>query len=186
MKATKTLSALVAVATLTSIPVHANLIANGDFESGNTGWFFSPNAAIVNVPALAHSGNYFSELGPAIGGINQVISPTPGAGLYKLEFWARDTGASGSSQTVGIFLDNKVIENFDPTTTWTLHTHFVNLSGINPTQLLINWLDGNASAYIDDISLVAVPEPTTVIAGALLLLPVGLSAVRSIRKRVAV
>ncbi len=184
MKQITILSAVAAAATLLAIPAQANLVVNGNFESGNTGWSFSPNAAIINGPVQAHTGNYYAELGPAIGGINQSISsPTgPGAGQYWLSFWAKDTGASGSSQTVGVFLQNQVIENFDPTTTWTMHTKLVTLAA-GSAQLLINWLDGNASAYIDDISLVAVPEPTTMIAGALLLLPFGLSTVRFLRNR---
>ena len=39
---------------------------------------------------------------------------------------------------------------------------------------------------MDDISLVAVPEPTTMIAGALLLLPFGASTLRMLRKNHAV
>jgi hypothetical protein len=36
---------------------------------------------------------------------------------------------------------------------------------------------------IDDVRLVAVPEPNTIIAGALLLLPFGMSTVRFLRKQ---
>ncbi len=183
MKTIQGWSVAVALAALIPVNARANLIANGDFESGNTDWLFTPNAAIINAPLLAHSGDYFARLGSAIGGINQVVNPTPGAGVYKLEFWARDTGPSGSSQTLAVMFNNKVVENFDPTESWTLHSHIVNLSGIDPTQLLFYWLDGNASAYIDDISLVAVPEPATVLAGALLLFPVGLNIFRTIRNR---
>ena len=46
--------------------------------------------------------------------------------------------------------------------------------------------DGSGSAqpafWVDDISLVAVPEPTTIIAGALLLLPFGASTLRILRR----
>ena len=42
--------------------------------------------------------------------------------------------------------------------------------------------DSNA-AWIDNVSLVAVPEPPTVIAGALLLLPFGASTIRFFRRQ---
>jgi hypothetical protein len=47
---------------------------------------------------------------------------------------------------------------------------------------LVTAPDGNDFA-VDDISLTAVPEPTTMIAGALLLLPFGASTLRMLRKR---
>lgn len=41
--------------------------------------------------------------------------------------------------------------------------------------------DSNAG-WIDNVRISAVPEPTTVIAGALLLLPLGASAIRFVRR----
>jgi hypothetical protein len=50
------------------------------------------------------------------------------------------------------------------------------------TFMDVTGTDSNAG-WIDNVSLVAVPEPTTIVAGALLLLPFGASLVRIMRKK---
>ena len=52
------------------------------------------------------------------------------------------------------------------------------------TTLSFAGVSANNRAYVglDNVSLTAVPEPTTMIAGALLLLPLGVSTLRLLRK----
>jgi hypothetical protein len=40
-----------------------------------------------------------------------------------------------------------------------------------------------SETYLDDVSVTAVPEPTTLISGALMLLPFGSSVARRLRKK---
>ena len=47
----------------------------------------------------------------------------------------------------------------------------------------INVVASGNDFVLDDISVTAVPEPTTCIAGALLLLPFGASTLRSLRRK---
>lgn len=82
-----------------------------------------------------------------------------------------------------------------PPFTWTVsgtteYTHYTTTltapaSGLNPQQLFIGWNQAGITAhwlYVDDVNLVPVPEPSTIIAGALALLPFGASALRMLRK----
>ena len=44
------------LASLASTSAAANLVTNGDFEAGNTGWFKTPNTFIAEILPFAHSG----------------------------------------------------------------------------------------------------------------------------------
>jgi hypothetical protein len=71
----------------------------------------------------------------------------------------------------------------------TFTLYFTDVS--SPGNLSFQWISSDASGsgveqqniQLDDVSLVAVPEPTTLISGALLLLPFGASTVRILRKK---
>jgi hypothetical protein len=81
--------------------------------------------------------------------------------------------------TLGTFIAPGVgvWSTFSTTFTWTGQTPIGVLD-------LVTTPGGNDFA-LDNISLTAVPEPTTMIAGALLLLPFGASTIRILRKKVA-
>ena len=67
--------------------------------------------------------------------------------------------------------------------TWqTFSTSFVAESGLPDFIDLNTELSGN-DFVVSEISLTAVPEPSTIISGALMLLPFGASTVRILRKR---
>ena len=59
---------------------------------------------------------------------------------------------------------------------------FVATTADSPTAIDLNILASGNDFALDDMSLTVVPEPTTMIAGALLLLPFGASAMRFYRK----
>jgi hypothetical protein len=171
----------VAVLTLGSSQVHANLIVNGGFEAGLTGWATSPFA--TTTLADVHSGSLAADLGPSVGGLFQTITPALTIGqTYVLSFWAKDSGnIANTSQTLSITVFNGLTKSFDTTSTYALYNYGFTYTG-GPSLIAFGWSDGNEHAFIDDINLVPVPEPTTMIAGALLLLPFGASAVRILRK----
>jgi len=195
----------------------ANLVVNGDFESGNTGftsgYSYAPPASMYDPatytigtdPALVHSAwtygphsdhTFLGQNGvghmmivngdenanvpvwqgtlttPLVAGQTYVFSAWI-ASIYTVSPAQLDFSVGGNSigsitpQFLGIW------EHFSAT--------FV--AGNNDTTALINWnlaYNGNDFA-LDDISITAVPEPTTIIAGALLLLPFGASTLRLIR-----
>lgn len=69
---------------------------------------------------------------------------------------------------------------------WTLFTATF-VAGANQGGGLIDLstLSSGNDFAVDDISVIAVPEPTTMVAGALLLLPFGASTLRVFRRRTA-
>lgn len=173
----------VAVLTLGLSHGHANLIVNGGFETGLAGWTTSPFATTTVTPADVHSGSRAADLGPSIGGLFQTVTPALTIGqTYVLSFWAKDSGnTANTSQTLSITVFDGLSKSFDTTSSYTLYNYGFTYTG-GPSLITFGWSDGIEHAYIDDINLVPVPEPTTMIAGALLLLPFGASAMRILRK----
>lgn len=58
------------------------------------------------------------------------------------------------------------------------HTWFFTPQYSGNQYISFGWADGFKYAYINDVSLTAVPEPRTILAGLLLLLPFGISIMR--------
>ena len=74
------------------------------------------------------------------------------------------------------FADKGVWQQFSAT--------FVATGSASPQLMTdINLQASGNDFVLDDISVTAVPEPTTVLAGALLLLPFGVSTIRSLRRK---
>jgi hypothetical protein len=110
---------------------------------------------------------------------------------YEFSLWV-STWDSHSPAVLDIRIDNVAQANFSaPATTalWVRHSFLWTATSTSAGIAAI--YDNNTVAQgndfaIDDISLVAVPEPATVIAGALLLLPFAASTLRILRKNRAV
>ena len=170
----------------------ANLIINGGFETGDyAGWTFTPATSgsvfLVTSDLTGygnHSGNFVANFG-AVGGqddtLSQTVATTPG-GSYVFDFWL----AANASSSMTVSWDRNTllqISNGGPFG-WTHYSYDVVASG-NFTDLT-SFAGRNAPSWIalDDVSLTAaVPEPSTYLAGALLLLPFGLQGIRHLRSR---
>ena len=189
---------------LAALSARANLIQNGGFESGDLGpWWvnaFAPHpVAVVNHDQ--HSGDYCLEMlsPPPQGGSSgvyqdvsvAVIPLTLVAAPTTVDFWIKTSGP-GLFQA---FLDSQVLipdATITGATGYTEYTYTV-IPEAGVDELNFNWLsepagDGSPHAlYLDDVSvtqdLTPVPEPTTIIAGALLLLPFGASTLRILRRK---
>jgi hypothetical protein len=168
----------VAFALMTPL-AHANLIANGGFETGDfTGWTpFGDPASFVGVadngPGSAHSGDwgavFLNNLPPppaTPGGIFQTVTGSAGSTIH-VSFWLANiaadpidfatfswswngiTQASISDTTIPSSLTSFAYTEFSGTVSSTGGADELRFTFTNPQS---NWL-------LDDVS--AVPEPTT-------------------------
>jgi hypothetical protein len=163
---------------LASLTAQANLVVNGGFEAGVFAPWTPANAVITAVPANVHSGTFAAQLNPIVSAITQTV-PIVGGSTYSLDFWAKSDGVG----VLTVTLDSVAVATIiNPAAGYTHYTY----SSITPTSagdLTFLWSDGTTQhAWIDDVNLVPVPEPTTMIAGAMLLVPFGASTLRFMRK----
>jgi len=186
MKSFNRIAIIAGFGLLTVSQASADLVINGGFETGS----FAPDWGTLPVTAIAgaadaHSGSFAAQLGPVTGTIAQFV-PVVAGQQYLLDFWAKDNGASLAPQALTItlgFLVTDIVDSFDPTSSYVHHSYTVTAPATGNLPLSFVWADGLKNAFVDDVSLVAVPEPTTVVAGALLLLPFSASTIRSLRRK---
>jgi len=182
----KTLVLVLAAASaclLAALPAQANFVLNPGFETGLLppwvdGSFTFGMAPATVVLGHAHSGTYALEFSANTSSVYQYL--TLAAVPTVVDFWAETTGAG----TLQVMLDSQLV-TFKSITGATGYTEY-NYT-VTPTagsdQLTIQWGYFNGPIlYLDDVSVTQVPEPTTMIAGALLLLPFGASTLRILRK----
>jgi hypothetical protein len=220
MKLSLKLAVLIGLGALAASQASANLIVNGDFQSGDTGFStaYTPNAigltentySVVNNPIgpapaqnpYANSSPYFDHTLGTAAGLMMAVNGAGNSGLlvwgqtvsgltvgqkYEFSLWL-SSWDSASPAIVDIRIDNAIQATFNaPASTavwvnhsflWTASSTSVGFTAIYDNNTVVQ---GNDFA-LDDISLTAVPEPTTMIAGALLLLPFGASTLRVLRK----
>jgi hypothetical protein len=177
---------------LTALSTRANLVLNGNFQGGTSGggptdW--TVDFGTVTAVALAgapsgyaaemfaknttfYTSDFYQNITlPTVAeDVSFWVYVPSGGGVLSVNFTdanpdLMDTGiiaGSGWKQYTFIYTPT------DPTVTPTIE---------------FDWNSaGGKSAYIDDVSVTPVPEPTTMIAGALLLLPFGASTLRILRK----
>lgn len=201
--------ALAGMGVLAASQASANLIVNGGFEDDGTGQFPPngsagepwvstglPSEAVVS--PIAYEGSKSAQI-TALGGIAQEVSVVSGQ-QYLLSFYAKDVGDVyvlginlGDTTRMSAHFGDISLAPLDlsliiplepglinPTTTWTLYEFLFTSSFTGDQTVAIGSAAGKL--WVDNVSLAAVPEPTTLVAGALLLLPFGLSAVRRFRK----
>jgi len=234
MKATLKLAILICLGGLAVSQASANLVVNGDFEAGNTGFTSdylyagiagTPSPITVNANTLWDEGTYsvgtdpnlFHSLWASFGDhttgtgnmllVNGAASPvtvwqgTLSSPLvvgqtYEFSAWVANLYPPpvglGTTPTAPALLQfsiggNQIGTSFTASGVgvWSEFTATF-VAGTEPIGVLdLNTVPNGNDFALDDISLVAVPEPTTMVAGALLLLPFGASSLRILRKRTA-
>lgn len=174
---------------------NANLILNGSFEgpniAPNTSSFATPDdwiggyniftAGVGGAPAPQHGAQYenigygvYLELSQTFNLVN--------AGSYLLT-WYDSSGNDGN--TYDVLINGVSFNSYtDPLTTdvWNFRQEILSLAAGDNT-LTFRGTSLFKDTYLDNVSLTVVPEPSTYIAGALLLLPFGASLVRRLRHR---
>jgi len=180
-----------------------NLLVNGDFSQPDVGgwwgtfdsipgWTPVPDASVGNVVnpieigtatiyGVTGFGTQITEL-DSIANDAMAQSITLPAGTYTLSLqYALRAGVAQDSGTFSVQW-NGIDWDFHPTsstaTTWT--ETVTGAGNLNTLVLEGTGLSDSYGAIIGNVSLV--PEPTTVVAGAMLLLPFGMSTLRMFRK----
>lgn len=196
--------AVVGAVALATASVRANLIVNPGFEddSALTGWAMNSFSGTAQITTVAdnvqnvHSGDQAALLivtGPApflfvIG--RQVDVPVTTGLQYLVSFWLKAVNEpprpTRASVTVkGDAGSQSSLPEFYPTATWTQYSYLTLELSSNPTELSFEF-NGPVGTefYFDDVNFspAPVPEPGTLVAGALLLLPLGVRAFRMLRK----
>lgn len=172
-------AAVLAVATLVSTSAMANLVTNGDFESGNTGWSIH-GMGIAQISNYAHSGAWVGDTGcvghacvsTAGSGayLGQTLA-TAANGLYTLSFWVGEN--AGATSEFSIFWNGLLVADVLNPANNTLNRNlgmveytFTNLLARGAsTALEIHGRQDPAGIYFDDVSVVLssnnVPEPSS-------------------------
>src|SRR5215831_8622502 len=164
-----------------------NLIINGDFETGNfTGWTVTPAPSGSDI-FVDHGpgpdttfGAFFGATGNAFDTISQTFATTPGAS-YTLTFFYQVTNLgmpipahngfdvlwNGASIGGGLFPQFDVNPGFGTFT-------FTETATGPSTTLAFEGRNAPSFDFLDDVSVEAVPEPSTL---ALVLVGVGAGAI---------
>ncbi len=177
---------------LAGFQCYGDLVVNGDFATGDfTGWTL--NGAFTGVAQSAAGypappgDNYFVYFG-SIGCdsyLSQTINTTPGA-FYNFSFWV--TGNGSGTSDLNAYWNGILVDTMGPVPSenWTEYTF--NEEAVSSTTVIEFGLrndpfwDGLGDISVEEGQAV-VPEPSTVITGAFMLLPFGAGAVRQLRKK---
>ena len=148
----------------------SNLACNSGTPWTGSGLINPPSA--FGAPSAAQNGSYYSFIQGT-----QILSQTfvsSLAGVSQLSFWTAGRSNFGGAQTVNIFLNGSLVGNFttnQSTPTWVQRTFNVNLASGNNLLEFKGQATTDQTAFIDNISVPAVPEPST---WAMLMLGFGL------------
>ena len=211
MKSLKSIVAASTVGTmlLLSGSAFANLVLDGSFEQGTVsgsylqnysapnpmgGWTVSAGSVDLIGPLTwqASEGSQSVDMAGlrANGTIQQTITGVTPLAMYYLTFdMSGNLGGGSAIKTLDVTFGNtSMVYTFDTTGItvtnmgWAQQSGWFQASG-SSTVLSFTDASGGETSYgaaIDNVSLV--PEPTTMIAGALLLLPFGANTLRRLRK----
>jgi len=189
-------SAVACLCAASSVRAALNLVQDPGFEGGETGtltlssspWFSSfGNTEVSITNSNPHTGSFNAQMASASTSdsseLLQNLTLTAGIG-YTINFWAKTPGAGGTLaiDLNGVTAGTLVIPAGHVYTQYDLTATPVTSSGV----LEFIWSSSSATPAtlaLDDVS-VAVPEPTTMVAGALMLLPFAASTLR-LRKKVS-
>jgi len=157
------------------------IIANNGFDDLGSS---TPGGAGAEAIDFSATGNPALPLTDSYDELSQTIPTTVGA-TYSVSYWLAAAMAS-SSYFQSYFGDDQNLQTLNTVpTTWTQYTFDV-VATSSSTVLAFYGNDAPSYVGIADVEVTdPVPEPTTMIAGALLLLPIGASTLRMLRKRQA-
>lgn len=157
-----TVSAALALAAAPASAVE--LVVNGGFETGDfTGWQQFGNTSFTGVADFAASegefGAFFGPVGRR-GGIRQTLDTVAGQ-AYRLTFDLQNNSGEPINN-YGVFVDGvtQIVVQNAPAFDFTMFT-FIFTALDDATTLAFRFRHDPSSFYLDNISVVEVPEPAT-------------------------
>lgn len=172
------IAAALVLGSLASNSAMANLVTNGDFEAGNTGWS-TPGMWIYESSSYAHSGSWLAGTG-CVGNacvsnagtgayLGQTLA-TDANSLYTLSFWVGED--SGATSEFSVFWNGVMVADVLNPANNTLNNgmgmvqySFTNLLATGAaTAFELHGRQDPAGIYFDDVSVVSannVPEPSS-------------------------
>jgi hypothetical protein len=219
MKTLSKIALLAGAGALVANHASANLIVNGDFSAGNTGFTsgygytsvagglatggegageglyaigtnpnFYHSAFVTQGDHTTGTGNMMIVNGSGVANktvwSGTVAPPLTVGAEYQFTAWVMNVYPDSPANLKFSFGGNS-LGTFSPTGNgvWQEFTaNFIATADQSTGLVDLNLVAFGNDFALDDLSLVAVPEPTTIIAGALLLLPFAASTVRIFRK----
>jgi hypothetical protein len=172
-----------------------------EYAPSGSSWTFSPlidgvsGSGITYIPSDFQNSPLNTQVGflQTAGGTISSTDPasisqgfTASAGSYDLSFSYAGRSYDGGNTTFTVSVDSIVVGTLNPYSGQSLTPQSMNISLVSGNHTLAFTAAGvsgnDETAFIDNVSVSAVPEPTTMVAGALLLLPFGMSTLRILRK----
>jgi hypothetical protein len=181
-----------AVLTTSSVQAALNLVADPGFEGGETGtltsgstpWYDPASAGTVSINGSNPFKGSFNAVitapaNDASAFLAQNVFPTSGIG-YTINFEIADPGAAG---TLTVLLGGASAGSIAVAGGSAYTEYNLNVTASTAPFLYFVWSSPTVGTALDiDNVSVAVPEPTTMVAGALMLLPFAASTLR-LRKK---
>jgi hypothetical protein len=188
-----------------------NLVVNGDFENhtdyNGSGWNYFGGSYGGSVEGWSSGSTTIPlEVGkPGVYGVSggdlksavmeldtthnvvatQILNVSPGATLQLSFLYALRQGVNADSGTLKVMWNGIEVASLSPNSpAMTLASYSVTAGEkANTLSFYGTGTDDSYGALIDNVSAGVAPEPTTMIAGALLLLSFGASTIRILRKK---
>ncbi len=152
----------------------SNIITNGTFESGTTGWYTWGTGTVAPSTARAHGGTQSLMVGHRTDGnwpaVTDITSIVKAGNKYPFSMWVSIDSADGSSKSINV-TQAATCKAADGTTstayswiggpvtladaaTWTQFSGTVTVPDCNLTQLQF-WVEGGVGAdlYVDDVEI---------------------------------
>ena len=171
-------SAPVAAAPSLCDSISGNLVVNCGFETGDlSGWTNFGNTGFTSVGTPPHTGSFAANVGPvgSDGFLSQLLPIVPG--IYQVDVWFQSDGGIPGDFTV-TFDGIQGVSLVNPAPFAYTEFSFLVSSAGGPASLVLAFRNDPGFYQIDDISVVPVPEPSTLGLIGLGLLGVGAMARR--------
>jgi Protein of unknown function (DUF642)/PEP-CTERM motif len=171
MKSRNLIAAALAIGLLAIGDARAdNLVINGGFESGFTGWNVQGSYLLVADAGKAgstplggygpHSGTFFAAMGSGqVGSLSQVIPTTAGQG-YSLSFFLASDGSTPNSFGVTWGGQSILAQSVIAKQNYTLYTYQLAATSA-ATTLSFQEMDVPSYLSLDDVSVTAIPSTSS-------------------------